>query len=455
MIELDGQDMDELVQLLGEAEQSVASMNGKNGADEVEKTRRALVAFHTTAAMLGLGGLEKVGVRLEAFLSGDVSADFSLDSIASLGFAITSVMDAIRALKAGKGEDEINLEEILELLGPFQEEASGGQSEVDANAGPEDSQGFAPVSKNGDSDEAGEGLEHLREIIANLGGELLTCSDQQSGGTFRITFTGSAGTLRKIEKLVCDGQRVTTGALRAVDETLVETVVENVNDIINAISSADMDSAQKILLKLAENPRSNTGLYKEIGTLARGLHDSILSFFNTLDPSLHDLVMDKIPDSGNRLEHILEMTEKAALTTLDHVEAIQDRLSKESRQIAHLREVIGGLKAIGDSAGKKLDESLQTIDGFEQMIKEHRSDLDTILGAQDYQDLSGQVIHKITKLLKDIEGKLVNLIRTFGVKLEATTQKTSDELYGPAHSGMENAVHSQDEVDSLLSEFGF
>jgi chemotaxis protein CheZ len=455
MIELDAQDMDELVQLLQEAEQSVSSINGTDGEKEMEKSRRALVAFHTTAAMLGLGGLEKVGVELETFLSGNVAAGFSLDSAASLGFAISSVIDAIKALKEGKGEDEINLEEIRELLTPLQEESENSGVEVAAEALEQCGQMCESVSEEVDTDKAEGDLRHLREIISSLGGELLTDSDEHSGGSFRITFTGSADTLRKIEKLVCDGHGVTTGALRAVDESVVETVVGNVHDIINAISSSDMDSAQKILLKLAENPKSDNGLYKEIGTLARGLHDSILSFFNTLDPSLHDLVMDKIPDSGNRLEHILEMTEKAALTTLDHVEAIQDRLVKETEQITHLREVVGGLKAIGDSAGKKLDESMQALGGLEQLIQEHRSDLDIIMGAQDYQDLSGQVIHKITKLLKDIEGRLVNLIRTFGVKSGVSAEKITDELYGPAHAAMENAVHSQDEVDSLLSEFGF
>ena len=62
---------------------------------------------------------------------------------------------------------------------------------------------------------------------------------------------------------------------------------------------------------------------------------------------------------------------------------------------------------------------------METIIGEHRSDLDIILTAQDYQDLSGQIILKITQLLKDIEDKLVNLIRTFGVKTE--TSKLNDE----------------------------
>ena len=456
MIELETQDWDEHVKLLREAEESVVAMGRGDGEKEMEKSRRALVSFHTTAAMLGLDGLEKVGMEMEAFLSGNVSPDFSMDSVASLSFGLSSLIDGVNALKEGKGNHEAALEEIREILRP----SSGEAGTTSGAEGVEQSERAAGEEGNGPTEMEtacrGEAdFENLREIVRNLGGEFMLDCDDQCGARFKISFTGSADTLRKIEQFICDGESLNGGACRAVDESLVQTVVGNVNDIIDAISSADMDSAQKILLKLADQSKPDAGLYKEIGGLARGLHDSILSFLNTLDPSLQEIVTDKIPDSGNRLEHILEMTEKAALTTLDHVESIQDRLSEGKTELFRLREVLGGLKAVGDSAGKKLAQSLEGIDAMEQMIAAHRSDLDIIMGAQDYQDLSGQVIQKIIKLLKDIEGKLVNIIKTFGVKAEAAGEKKIDELYGPAHAGLENAVHSQDEVDSLLSEFGF
>ncbi len=456
MIELETQDWDELVKLLSEAEQSVTAMSSGDGEKEMEKSRRALVAFHTTAAMLGLDGLEKTGVELETFLTDSVSPGFSMDSITSLGFAISSVIDGMKALKNGKGDHEIDLSEIQEILRPSQSEAAtANQVQAAAQSVPETVESVEALPGGAKDSGADGDLEHLKDMVRNLGGELSIDFDQHSAGTFKVTFTGSADTLRKIEKLLGAGERLTSGSYRTIEESMVQTVVANVKEFIEAFSSADMSTAQGILLKLADQPRADTGLYKEIGVLARGLHDSIRSFQNTLDPSLKEIVEDRIPDSGNRLEHILEMTEKAAITTLDHVEAMQERLSSEMDHISRLRGVLGGLKAIGDSAGKKLDESARTLDSMEEIIGGHRSDLDIILGAQDYQDLSGQIIQKITKLLKDIEGKLLNLIRTFGVRLETSGQKKGDELYGPAHAAVEDAVHSQDEVDALLSEFGF
>ena len=105
---------------------------------------------------------------------------------------------------------------------------------------------------------------------------------------------------------------------------MVESLIAKGKELIKAFSSGDLAGAQMILLNMANQQCDSSGLYKEIGGLARGLHDSIRGFLNTLDPSLHEIVENKIPDSGNRLEHILEMTEKAAITTLDHVETMQD-----------------------------------------------------------------------------------------------------------------------------------
>ncbi|MDR3556826.1 MAG: protein phosphatase CheZ [Syntrophobacteraceae bacterium] len=452
MIELDTQDLDELVKLLMEAEESVTALSGADSEKELEKSRRALVSFHTTAAMLGMDGLGKVGVELETFLSGSVAPGFSMDSVASLGFAISTVIDGVKAIREGKGE--IDLDEIQELLRPPADPSGSTGEGVSSSA--REAAGLCQAVPELEGRHGMEcDLERLSDIVRNLGGELTIDSDGYSGGTFQLSFTGSTDTLRKIEKFFRAGERLTSGSYRTIEESMVETVKTNVNEFIEAFSSADMASAQNILLKLADQPRADTGLYKEIGSMARGLHDSIGSFLNTLDPSLQEIVEDKIPDSGSRLEHILAMTEKAALTTMDHVENVQDRITKEMNHISKLREILGGLTALGEPAGKKLDESLKTLDAMEEIIKGHRSDLDIILSAQDYQDLSGQIIHKITKLLNDIEDKLISLIRTFGVRLESPGQKKVDELYGPAHAAMENAVHSQDEVDSLLSDFGF
>ena len=124
---------------------------------------------------------------------------------------------------------------------------------------------------------------------------------------------------------------------------------------MKAFSEGDLPRAQDILLNLADHQSDSSGLYKEIGGLARGLHDSIRGFLSTLDPSLQEIVVNKIPDSGNRLEHMIgddgEGGHNHPGSRGNHAGAAFERngtdlgLARASRRI----------EAIGDSAGKKLD----------------------------------------------------------------------------------------------------
>lgn len=456
MIALESQDWDELIKFLQDAEESASAMVAGDGAKEMEKSRRCFVSFYTSAAMLGLGGLEKAGLELERFLTDKVSPG-ATDSIAVLGFAVNSVIDQMRTFKDGSEAPEIDLNELLEVLRPSETAAwvSGGD-EVPCETVPEAS---------GNMNEAGlESLEggaekpdltDLIELVRSRGGVLSMTSEGDSGDKIILTFTRSADSVKEIEKLLSASDPMNGAPHWSTEDPGLKSLIARGKEFVKAFSGGDLDGAQTILLNMANQQCDSSGLYKEIGSMARGLHDSIRGFLSTLDPSLHDIVEDKIPDSGNRLEHILEMTEKAAVTTLDHVETMQERLSNEMQQLSGLRELLGGLRAVGDSARKKLDQGAQALDAMETIVSENRSDLDTILIAQDYHDLSSQIIHKITKLLKDMELKLVGLIRTFGVRGETGRQKEGPELYGPAHAAVENAVHSQDEVDSMLAEFGF
>ncbi|MDH5561773.1 MAG: protein phosphatase CheZ, partial [Deltaproteobacteria bacterium] len=86
--------------------------------------------------------------------------------------------------------------------------------------------------------------------------------------------------------------------------------------------------------------------------------------------------------------------------------------------------------------------------------QEIQAKLTEILIAQDYQDLTGQVINKILNLLKTLEDDLSSLIKKFG-KLTKHEKKESDiNLKGPLEEG-HTEKKSQDDVNDLLSQFGF
>jgi chemotaxis protein CheZ len=85
--------------------------------------------------------------------------------------------------------------------------------------------------------------------------------------------------------------------------------------------------------------------------------------------------------------------------------------------------------------------------------------------AQDFQDLTGQIIGRVINLVSDVEDSLVEIIKIGGNRLsKSSPQKKEEEkkeeavaLDGPQVPGLESttAVSGQDEVDDLLSSLGF
>jgi chemotaxis protein CheZ len=234
----------------------------------------------------------------------------------------------------------------------------------------------------------------------------------------------------------------------------MQRIIDNIKEFMKALSEGLLDQSQQILLDLSEQ-NSQSELYKEIGSLARQLHSALKDVAATLDPGLKEMVELKLPDSGNRLEHILELTERAANVTLDHVEVIQKRNQEAEVLLARLRNGLGGLTALGSPARERLDGGLAMIDQVLMIFAQNQEGLMNILTAQDFQDLTGQIIHKIIKLLKDLEMRLVQVVRAFGGQGSSKKSVEEEELYGPAHKSKEEALHSQVDVDSLLADFGF
>jgi chemotaxis protein CheZ len=293
-------------------------------------------------------------------------------------------------------------------------------------------------------------------MVRRLGGELLINPGEKSG-TFQIYF--DSVTPEQVNALLFSFDPDTMVApLISERNGYLEEILNTIKEFMYALSRGDLDRSEEILFLLAEH-RHQAGIYDEIGAIARELHNSLKHFMSTIDSALREMVEDRIPDSGNRLEHILELTEKAATTTLNHVEAMQNRNKEEHEKLLKLEELLGKLNAIGEKSQGCLEESHAFLENLIALTKQNHDDLITVLTAQDYQDLTGQIILKIIKILKDLEYKLVNLIRTFGVKYDKRKQPPSkderEELYGPAYEDKEGALQSQDDVDNLLAEFGF
>jgi chemotaxis protein CheZ len=296
----------------------------------------------------------------------------------------------------------------------------------------------------------------LRILVERAGGELL---EMNGNGYVAIRFPAQPATLSFLKRVF---------ALSDPDEDIFEKnsyldpklswLVGKIKEFMFVFAQGDVNRAREILKELAENRGSNESLYEEIGKLARQLHDALKNLSRSLDPQLKEFVEEKLPDSGNRLEHIMKLTEHAANTTLDHVELLQKRKEEAETTITRIKALLKTLYPLGDNARSNIQETMSLLENLQAKLREDQQDLLTIMTAQDFQDLTGQIIIKIMRLLQELEMSLVNLITSFGIPVSGRKDKekvTSKEfLYGPAHD-KKDALKSQEDVDALLAEFGF
>ncbi len=473
MVSIDKDEWRDLVRLLKNAEKSVVTMDrdGEAGESSLDACRDALKTFASTVAMLGLEDLTRAGTRLESFFEDRIYSNNggpSAEDSTAFNFALNALIEEM--IRAGEGDPvgSVDVANVLSILDSAEKEAAGrAESDDKGDLSEEELNEEAVIDElvgrpEDDGDQQAMGpvkdvlceIDELKSWAAQLGATLeVEEGDSGESPSICLKMKADSPAVKRLLSVLSPLDNLESFQAHLVDEKdPMHRVLEDIKEFMVCLSEGNVERAQEILLKLSES--SHPGLYREIGSLARELHDSLRDFVRAMDPALREIVEDKIPDSGNRLEHIIKLTESAANTTLDHVEALQKRNDENRARLQTIQAAIDGLHAIGEHAQEKLETVRTSVDQLVEASQKSHEDLIQILTAQDYQDLTGQIIMKIIALLEDLESKLIQLITKFGVKVEKT-QKVSDELYGPAHEQMEEALHSQSDVDALLAEFGF
>lgn len=192
---------------------------------------------------------------------------------------------------------------------------------------------------------------------------------------------------------------------------------------------------------------------QRIARLTRMLRESMREL--GLDEAIKEAA-EAIPDARDRLRYVGRMTEQAAnrvLTAAEQTQPLQQSLSQEA---AHLQTQWTTLAA---SWPPQLPtELLEKMPVFLQQVQDKaqqtQSNLMEIIMAQDFQDLTGQVIQGMLGVIAAIEKELIQVL------LDSVTAEKRDEtmslLNGPVvNPQASDVVRDQDEVDDLLSSLGF
>ena len=154
---------------------------------------------------------------------------------------------------------------------------------------------------------------------------------------------------------------------------------------------------------------------------------------------------------------IVTMTDKAANKTMDLTESIIESVSAQSNTFDQITTVLNSViedANLPSTLTKSLKTTIKQVTELTDNNNDLQSKLTEILIAQDYQDLTGQVIFKVTKLLKSLETDLAQLIDRFGQVLVDADQAEETKLKGPL-SEADEEKSSQGDVDDLLTKFGF
>ena len=197
-------------------------------------------------------------------------------------------------------------------------------------------------------------------------------------------------------------------------------------------------------------------VYAKLGQMTRSLHNLLREL--GLDNALQK-VAKEIPDNRDRLNYIAAMTAQAAERTLNAAEIaqpIQQSLGETAKELAAQWDRLFN-KQLGVNEFKSL---VQDTHNYLRLVPSKteatNAQLMEIIMAQDFQDLTGQVIKKVLEAAQNMERQLVALL------LETTPQEKRqavrpDLLEGPviSASGRDDVVTNQEQVDELLESLGF
>ena len=243
-----------------------------------------------------------------------------------------------------------------------------------------------------------------------------------------------------------------------------EQFVDPAERLLDHIKAGQLDEAGRMLddmTKLRE-----TQLFKELGTLTRELHEAIKSF--RLDTRLSDIASTEMPDAQERLNYVITMTDQAAHRTLN---AIEDSLPVVSEMASGSKTLLDQWqrfrrRELSAEEFRQLSRDVETFLGAaDEQTQKLQGNLNDALMAQDYQDLTGQIIRRVINLVQEVEHSLVDLIAISGTRMGDESRKAADtedenkgsQLEGPQIPGKEtdDVVRGQDDVDDLLSSLGF
>jgi chemotaxis protein CheZ len=221
-------------------------------------------------------------------------------------------------------------------------------------------------------------------------------------------------------------------------------------------------AAAATTIEATEDPDGQV-MYARLGSIVRIMHDSLREL--GYDKALTE-ASSQIVDAQDRLEYVATLTEQAAnkvLNTLDDGMPAQDQLSKQAKDMeGRWADLFAGKLSL-DQFKALAGDSRTFAQAVSEATEAEKARLLEIMMAQDFQDITGQLIKKVVKITQTVENELAQLLRDSApadvkeklAQKQAAAQepeKPAELMSGPS---VPTAALDQDSVDDLLADLGF
>ncbi len=207
---------------------------------------------------------------------------------------------------------------------------------------------------------------------------------------------------------------------------------------------------------ISGNEADSSKMINQIGHMARTLHDTLREL--GLNKQI-EKAASSIPDARDRLNYVATLTEQAAERVLNATEAAQplvEKMEVEAHRLSGQWQLLFEKKLDVEQFKALVMQTQSFLNEVPRDAKATNAYLMEIMMAQDFQDLTGQVIKKITAVTKEMEQQLLSLL-VENAPASVKADLHAGLLNGPVinASGRTDVVSSQDQVDDLLESLGF
>ena len=238
---------------------------------------------------------------------------------------------------------------------------------------------------------------------------------------------------------------------------------EDLESLFDSILAANVQEEQAesapdaavVMTPAGSSGGTSERVLNQLGQMTRTLHDTLREL--GLNKEIEKATAS-IPDARDRLNYVATLTQQAAERVLNASEASQtlmQNMEVESQRLSGQWTLLFEKKLNVEQFKILVMQTQAFLDIVPKQTKMANAYLMEIIMAQDFQDLTGQVIKKIIDVTRQMESQLLALLLD-NAPPSVRAEFDAGLLNGPViNPNGKNVVTSQDQVDDLLESLGF